>query len=108
MTVHLIITATRPSTDIAWVNVPNFPETTSWYDTDTYYLENWSGKGRLLTRTGTYSDDGLTATLTMEFIDWQALDDYVSDENLSSIRSIRDIYSNTSGIKITNIETVEV
>jgi hypothetical protein len=108
MTVRLIITATRPSTDTLWVQVPNFPEATSWYDTDAYFLENWNGKGRLLSRSSTYSDDGLTSTVTTEFVDWQALDDYISDENLSSLRSTRDIYSNTAGITIINIETVEV
>ena len=75
---------------------------------DAYFLLNWHEKGKLLSTTLTVSEDGLTLHMVREFIDWEALDDFVSDTNLNPLRQLRTEYYESVGIEITNLETVEV
>jgi hypothetical protein len=105
MAVQLISIAKRPSTDILWTNDPT---NDGWFKNDNHYLETWHEKGRLLSTTTTFSEDGLTVTVIREFSDWQALDDFVCDVNLNEIRRIRSAYNDSVGIEITHIETIEV
>ena len=105
MAIQLITTSTRPSKDVPWTNTP---DGLGWYANDTYYKENWQNSGRILSITNTFSDDGLSVTSIREFSDWQALDDFISDVNLTDVRLKRNSYSEQVGIDTINIETKEV
>ena len=105
MTVQLIVTVTRPSTDIPWNSDPNGK---SWYMHDDYYLLNWHNRGKIVSTTFSDSDDGLTGTVIREFSDWQSLDDFINDENLRSCRTLMNTYNQTMEIDIVNLEIKEI
>lgn len=105
MTVQLIATATRPSTDIPWHNYSNDK---GFYMNDPYYLLNWHGSSKLISMTSSISEDGLSGTIIREFSDWQALDDYVADANLLPARILMTTYHKSVGIETINLETKEI
>lgn len=105
MGVQLISTLTRPSKDVPWTNSAN---SDGWHISDPYFTENWLDKGKLLSTVVSFSDDELTVTVIREFIDWQALDDFISDSNLLPTRLARNEYFDQVGIETINIETKEV
>ena len=105
MSVQLIATAKRPSIDVPW---HDGPDGKGWHLRDEHYLEFWHEKGRLLSSSLIPSEDGLTLTQIREFIDWQALDDFISDENLIPARTAMNEYMAELGIEVIDIETKEV
>lgn len=105
MTVQLIATATRPSADIPWHSYSNGR---GWYMNDAYYLLNWHNSNKLISTTSSISEDGLTGTIIREFSDWQALDDFISDENLLPSRILMTTYNESMGIETINLETKEI
>lgn len=105
MSIKFIVTIKRPSTDIPWTNLPN---EAGWFTNDSHYVDNWHEQGRLISTTATFSDDGLNATVIREFVDWQALDDFIGDVNLNQTRMARSSYHDAVGIEMVNMETVEV
>lgn len=107
MTIQLRITSTRPSTDAPWSDDPAVP-IKNWYLTNAYYMETWHEKGRLLSTSISYSDDGLSSLVVREFLDWDSLDAFISDENLAPIRIERTAYLDSVNIQITDMETIEI
>ena len=105
MTVQLIATVTRPSTDIPWHSYPNGK---GWYMNDDYYLLNWHGCGKIVSTSMSVSEDGLTGTTIREFSDWQSLDDFYYDENLRPCRNLMNTYNKTMGIETINLEIKEI
>jgi len=105
MTIQLMATMTRPSIDIPW---HSFDNGRGWYMNDAYYLLNWHDSNKLISTTFSASEDGLTATYVREFSDWQAMDDFISDQNLQAIRSLITTYYKTMGIEIINLETKDM
>jgi len=105
MTVKLLSTVQRPNIDVPW---SPFGNDYRWYMNNQYFVDTWHEKGRLLSMTHT-NNDGITINSVMEFSDWQALNDFIEDTTLNEeIRTPRTTYFTTSGIEITNLETVEV
>lgn len=106
MTIQILATIQRPNLDVPWTPFGNDYQ---WYMSNQYFLETWHEKGRLLSITNTHSDDDLTVNTVIQFSDWEALDDYISDTTLNTeIRTPRQNYFATAGIEITNLETIEV
>ena len=105
MTVQLITTLTRPSTDVPW---HNFSNGGGFYLNDAYYLLNWHDCGKIVSTAFSVSEDGLTGTVIREFSDWQSLDDFYNDENLLSCRTQANTYNMSMGIKNINIEIKEI
>jgi hypothetical protein len=105
MTVQLIVTMTRPSTDIPWHSYTNGK---SWFMNDDYYLLNWHDRGRIVSTSMSVSEDGLTGTFIREFSDWQSLDDFYNDKNLSSCRTLMNTYNDSMGIETINLEIKEI
>lgn len=105
MTVQLIATLKRPNTDVPWNNNSNGKD---FFMNDAYYLSNWHGSNKLISTTASMSEDQLTGTVIREFSDWQALDDYISDENLLPARILRTTYNESVGIETINLETKEI
>ena len=104
MAVQLISTVTRPSADIPWL-----PEgVTGWFLSDSHYLENWHEGSRLLSNTVEESDDKLTITNTLEFVNLIALNQFAEDPLLTPIRLARNTYMESVGIQIANMETKAV
>jgi len=107
MAIQLISVAKRPNAETPWIPAElNIDR--GWYINDQHYIDTWHEKGRMLSSSTTYSDDQLTLTLIREFSDWQALDDFISDTDLTDVRLKRNAYHEQMGIEIVNIETKEV